>query len=392
MDTLTVKTEVDELLDMRSPAGVLQPIVKWAGGKEKELKYIVPNIPRRINNYYEPFVGGGSVYVSIAANNYFINDKSTELISLYECIASKNQDFFNYAKQIDASWSNADKFFYENPSLRDMYYAYRRDDIDGSKLKTKIVEFSKTAEQEIQSILCGDIKTCVEVLIQEMRTNLFRKMTRMKELEQIKHALPENDIADNIKTAIKSALYMYYRYLYNKCKSSEENKALRTALFLFIRNYCYSGMFRYNDKGEFNVPYGGIAYNAKQMSKKLRYYQSAALSNLLKKTSIENTDFESALQKWLPSEEDFVFLDPPYDSEFSTYAQNEFTRADHERLARYMTSECKAKWMLIIKNTDFIFNLYNKPGIRIRTFDKEYLVSFMNRNDRHAVHLLITNY
>ena len=48
--------------------------------------------------------------------------------------------------------------------------------------------------------------------------------------------------------------------------------------------------------------------------------------------------------------------------------------------------------MMIIKNTDFIFNLYNKDGINIRMFDKEYLVSFMNRNDKKVTHLLITNY
>lgn len=49
--------------------------------------------------------------------------------------------------------------------------------------------------------------------------------------------------------------------------------------------------------------------------------------------------------------------------------------------------------MLIIKNTDFIYSLYaDHPGINIRTFDKDYLVSFMNRNDKHVTHLLITNY
>ena len=58
----------------------------------------------------------------------------------------------------------------------------------------------------------------------------------------------------------------------------------------------------------------------------------------------------------------------------------------------FMIKECKAKWMLIIKNTDFIYDLYNKDGINIRTFDKEYLVSFMNRNEKKVTHLLITNY
>ena len=57
-----------------------------------------------------------------------------------------------------------------------------------------------------------------------------------------------------------------------------------------------------------------------------------------------------------------------------------------------MINECRAKWMMIIKYTDFIYGLYNKEGINIRTFDKEYLVSFMNRNDKKVTHLLITNY
>ena len=48
--------------------------------------------------------------------------------------------------------------------------------------------------------------------------------------------------------------------------------------------------------------------------------------------------------------------------------------------------------MLIIKNTDFIFNLYDGKGFNIQSFDKKYLVSFMNRNDKDVEHLLITNY
>ena len=44
------------------------------------------------------------------------------------------------------------------------------------------------------------------------------------------------------------------------------------------------------------------------------------------------------------------------------------------------------------KNTDFIYNLYNTKEFNIKTFDKKYLVSFQNRNDKDVEHLLITNY
>ena len=39
----------------------LSPIVKWAGGKEQELKYILPNVPDSFVRFIEPFVGGGAV-------------------------------------------------------------------------------------------------------------------------------------------------------------------------------------------------------------------------------------------------------------------------------------------------------------------------------------------
>lgn len=87
-----------------------------------------------------------------------------------------------------------------------------------------------------------------------------------------------------------------------------------------------------------------------------------------------------------------MFLDPPYDTEFSTYAQNEFAKKDQERLAKYLIHDCKAKWMMVIKNTPFIFDLYKDSGLTITSFEKKYLVSFMNRNDKQVEHLLITNY
>ena len=97
------------------------------------------------------------------------------------------------------------------------------------------------------------------------------------------------------------------------------------------------------------------------------------------------------LNKYDLKENDFIFLDPPYDSDFSTYDKNVFDRNEQIRL-RDVLKQVKAKWMMIIKYTDFIYGLYNIKNINIRTFDKEYVVSFMNRNDKKVTHLLITNY
>ncbi len=61
----------------------LPPIIKWAGGKERELKAIFSNMPQAFGNYYEPFVGGGSVFTSVQAKRKLIKDISGELIGLY---------------------------------------------------------------------------------------------------------------------------------------------------------------------------------------------------------------------------------------------------------------------------------------------------------------------
>ncbi len=371
----------------------LEPIIKWAGGKEKELVHILPNVPKGIENFYEPFVGGGAVFMAMKADRYYVNDLSSELISLYRCIATQNAAFFDHVNDINKAWRRAKIFYRNNMVLKDYYLDFRNDVLSKKEFVARIALFCKERREEILDILGGGIEYQKSVLPAEIQKNLSRKMCRMKDLEMSKHLLPDGDIDNNIETAVKSALYMYYRTIYNDSAFlNVSGDELRTALFFFIRNYAYSGMFRYNDKGEFNVPYGGIAYNGKCMDKKLEYYRSQPLLYHFADTSIYNLDFEAFLEECLPKENDFVFLDPPYDSEFSTYAGNEFSRADQERLAHYMIHCCRAKWMLIIKYTDFIYKLYNHPGINIRSFDKKYLVSFMNRNDKAATHLLITNY
>ena len=46
----------------------------------------------------------------------------------------------------------------------------------------------------------------------------------------------------------------------------------------------------------------------------------------------------------------------------------------------------------LIKNTPFIYSLYDGHGLTIKSFDKKYQVSFMNRNDKEVEHLIIKNY
>lgn len=379
----------------KKPNQRLKPLVKWAGGKKQELKHILPELPF-FENYYEPFVGGGAVFMAIEANKYFINDKSHELIDLYKVIISRQRKtFFSTLNEIIKNWNALKSILIK--SKHDIlvdYELFSKNSLYEKELSERINQFVSVNEMAFKSLFVSiyENKNEDENFLNELKINLFRKFKRMKSLEETRGKLLNKDILDNIESAIKSAFYMQIRHLYNQYEANPYNLALYTAFFLFIRNYAYSGMFRYNSKGQFNVPYGGIAYNRKNFLKKINYLKSKPVKELLKKTKIENKDFEAFLKKHKPTEKDFIFLDPPYDTEFTMYAKNDFTKQDHERLANYLLNDCPAKWMMVIKETEFIRNLYQKKDINISTFNKKYLVSFMNRNDKDVTHLIIKNY
>jgi len=367
----------------------LKPFIKWAGGKEKELPIILDNLPHKFNRYIEPFVGGGSVYLSINSESSIINDKSDELMLLYQMIKNNDTEFHKSLEDINKNWISLEKIVEKSTDeLLDLYKKYKK---DSSSLENLVDKYMKSHEKELKKLLKEDVDINLYNFFIEIKKNLLSKITRMNKIEMQRGDMCDNDIVDNFETALKSAYYMYFRYLYNNKSLLKLSDAFYTAVFYFIRDYCYSSMFRYNSNGEFNVPYGGISYNRKDFKKKMEYIKSKELINKLNKTELYCLDFEKFCEKTNLNENDFMFLDPPYDTEFSTYAKNDFDKNDQIRLANYLY-KTKAKFMLIIKNTDFIYNLYNEKGFNIKIFDKKYLVSFMNRNDKQVEHLLITNY
>src|ERR1700694_2932954 len=81
----------------------LTSFLKWAGGKEQELKYILPLVPP-FEDYYEPFVGGGAVFFSVQGRQAFINDRSPELGNLYRVIARQDDAFFGALDTLVKGW------------------------------------------------------------------------------------------------------------------------------------------------------------------------------------------------------------------------------------------------------------------------------------------------
>jgi DNA adenine methylase len=68
----------------------MKPFISYIGSKQKIMKQIEPYLPKEINNYYEPFVGGGSMFLYVNQNydikKNFINDFDYNLINTYKVI------------------------------------------------------------------------------------------------------------------------------------------------------------------------------------------------------------------------------------------------------------------------------------------------------------------
>ncbi len=50
---------------MLKETGVAKPFVKRVGGKGKLVPELVKVFPKKFNNYFEPFVGGGALFYEV---------------------------------------------------------------------------------------------------------------------------------------------------------------------------------------------------------------------------------------------------------------------------------------------------------------------------------------
>lgn len=374
-------------------------LLKYPGSKESELKFIMPHLPA-FNNYYEPFVGGGAVFCNITANKYYINDKSEDLMNLYSCVKNEDKQFFAALQHINHNWMLLSDIVREDfHFFLKTYIAFRNDEFTEFALSDYISEYIIQNAIRFNGMLRTEFNYCIENFTHEINENLVRKIKRMKRIEAQNAPLQTDDILDNIECAFKSGFYMHFRYIYNHRSDLHLSDGFLAAVYLFIRDMCYSSMFRYNTNGDFNVPYGGISYNSKTFNTKITQYHDIQFRQKLERTILKCCDFYDFVNQFPVQNDDFIFLDPPYDTEFSTYDKNVFEKKDQERLAQYVLHECRGKFMLVIKNTNFIAGLYkenvlcaNGGRLKVQSFDKKYVVSFKNRNNRNAKHLVITNY
>jgi DNA adenine methylase len=96
----------------------MEPFVKWAGGKRQLLIEIKQRMPIKFNSYYEPFVGGGALFMSLSHKKTIISDVSSELVLAYKVIVNNLDSLMNKLNEHEIEHlKNPMEYYYEIRSL-----------------------------------------------------------------------------------------------------------------------------------------------------------------------------------------------------------------------------------------------------------------------------------
>lgn len=238
---------------------VAKPFLKWAGGKAKLAPYLLELFPARVRRYYEPFLGGGSVFWAMAASGRFeaaaLNDWNDELVTTYRVV----RDF-----------------------------------------PTELIHF---LHERVESYRQAPEAT-------------FKTWQRPDALIQ-------------------------------KSMGPVE----RAGRFIFLNKTAFNGLYRLNQKGQFNTPWGKYE-NPPICNEPLLRACSEALNKLV---TISQGDFVTACET--ANEGDLVYLDPPYvpvseTANFTGYTENGFSLNDQYRCVALFKELAGRGVAVVLSNSD----------------------------------------
>ncbi len=251
---------------------LVAPVLKWAGGKRQLLGDFAELLPRKINSYCEPFIGGGALLFHLQPSKAFVNDVNKDLICVYTVIKNNVDDLAEELKK----YRNDEEFFYE------------------------VRSWDRDKKQ-------------------------FDSLTEIQ----------------------------------------------RAARVIYLNKTCYNGLYRVNNAGEFNAPFGKYKnpniVNEPVLRAVSAYFNSAEVHFFC-------SDYSEILEKI--KEDTFVYLDPPYypiseTSNFTGYAKGGFSKKDQIRLRECCDDLNRRgiKFMLSNSAAPFIleqYSAYNITKVRAR--------------------------
>ena len=219
-----------------------------------------------------------------------------------------------------------------------------------------------------------------------------------KELMNVYEVLCDEDKFKKMCNVLNTYEIKHSEEFYYEIRNKDRNKNTfnrlsdytRAARTIYLNKACFNGLYRVNSRNEFNVPFG--------KKTKVNTYEGGNLitvSNYLTMNDIKilSTDFEDSVKD--AKKGDFVYFDPPYDSDtgtFNNYTEEGFGKEAQHRLARVFKEldERGVYVMLSNHNTTLINEHYKDYNIHVIEAKRNINANGKKRGKVEEV--IITNY
>ena len=219
-----------------------------------------------------------------------------------------------------------------------------------------------------------------------------------KELMNVYNVLCDEDKFNKMCKLLNNYEVNHNEEFFYQIRNKDRSKAAfnrlsdytRAARTIYLNKACFNGLYRVNSRNEFNVPFG--------KKTKVNTYDGGNLitvSNYLTMNDIKilSVDFEESVKTAKTG--DFVYFDPPYDSDtstFNSYTEDGFGKEEQRRLARvFRELDSRGVYVMLSNhNTSLVKELYS--GYNINVIEAKRNIN-ANGNKRGKVEeVIITNY
>jgi DNA adenine methylase len=145
-----------------------------------------------------------------------------------------------------------------------------------------------------------------------------------------------------------------HRSRFNKLINDDGSESAEAAqLFYYLNRTCFNGLCRFNRSGEFNVPFG--RHSSITYANDFSAYESALKNSVFTCGDLDALTIEPGA---------FIYADPPYDVEFTTYSSGGFSWDDQVRTAESLAHH-SGPVVLSNQATPRIIKLYKRLGFKI---------------------------
>ena len=205
---------------------------------------------------------------------------------------------------------------------------------------------------------------------------------------------PDQLIKENQRHSYDEDYYYDARDRFNKLHTLDERSVKQeveeASLMLYLNRTGYNGLYRENQSGGFNVPFGEHS-NPDFIRKK----QIRAASAILVDIDIHNADFTYIAEQATPK--DLVYFDPPYEpvsktADFTQYQSDGFSKSDQERLRDLAIRLNKNNVYVVISNSPPVWELYaDIPDFTVSYVNAARMVNSDASNRGDVAEVIITN-